>query len=104
MRALSSHKDIEEMHGGGFTFTTDDELKGAIRKFLDDRTLRDRLGKQGRAAYDAEFAEAPFLQNYLTVVRGLLATKQQKLRIDNATVTDRSPLLGGRQVLFAQEC
>ena len=104
VRALSSLKEIVETHGGGFTFTTDDELKGAIRKFLDDRTLRDRLGKQGRAAYDAEFAEAPFLQNYLTVVRGLLATKQQKQRIDNATVTDRSPLLGGRQVLFAQEC
>jgi len=104
VRALSSLKEIVETHGGGFTFTNDEELKVAVSRFVDDPTLRERLGKQGRSAYEAEFAEAPFLHNYLTVVRGLLATKQAKQRIDNVTVADRSPLLGGRQVLFAQEC
>jgi len=41
-----------------------------------NRKLRDRLGQQGRAAYDAEFGEGPFLQHYFAAVRQLLAAKR----------------------------
>ena len=40
------------------------------------RKLRDRLGQQGRAIYDAEFGEGPFLEHYLAVVRRFLAAKR----------------------------
>jgi glycosyltransferase involved in cell wall biosynthesis len=103
VRAQSSLKEIVSTHGGGLTFTNDEELRGAIEKLRSDPALRETLARQGRAAYDAEFAEAPFLQHYLEVVRGLLAAKQTKRAIDRTTVADSS-LFAGRPVLFGQDC
>ncbi|MBW8041912.1 MAG: glycosyltransferase family 4 protein [Planctomycetes bacterium] len=76
VRDHSSLREFIESYGGGFTFSTEDELRSAIDRLRSDPELCDRLGRQGRVAYDAEFGEAPFLNHYLAVVRRLLATKQ----------------------------
>jgi glycosyltransferase involved in cell wall biosynthesis len=76
VRDHSSLRELIESYGGGFTFSTEGELRSAIDQLRSDRELRDRLGQQGRAAYDAEFGEKPFLEQYLAVVRQLLAAKQ----------------------------
>ena len=75
VRDHSSLREFIESYGGGFTFSTDDELRSAIDKLLSDTELRNRLGRQGRAAYDKEFGEAPFLKHYLAAVHRLLAAK-----------------------------
>lgn len=75
--AQSSLEEIVKTHGGGLMYRTEGELRGAIEKLRGDAELRDRLGREGRAAYEAEFAEAPFLQNYLRVVRALLECKRE---------------------------
>jgi glycosyltransferase involved in cell wall biosynthesis len=75
VRNHSSLREFIESYGGGFTFSTDAELRSAIDKFLSDMELRNRLGRQGRAAYDAEFSEGSFLEHYLSVVRRLLIAK-----------------------------
>jgi glycosyltransferase involved in cell wall biosynthesis len=76
VRNHSSLQEFIESYGGGFTFSTDDELRLAIDKLLRDTELRDRLGRCGRAAYDAEFSEGSFLEHYLSVVRQLLVAKE----------------------------
>ncbi|MCP4262280.1 MAG: glycosyltransferase family 4 protein [Planctomycetes bacterium] len=76
VRNHSSLREFIESYGGGFTFSTDVELRSAIDKLLCDKELRNRLGQQGRVAYDAEFGEGPFLEHYLTEVHRLLAAKR----------------------------
>jgi glycosyltransferase involved in cell wall biosynthesis len=76
VRNHSSLREFIESYGGGFTFNTDDELNSAIDKLLNDTELRNRLGQQGRMAYDAEFGEEPFLKHYLIEVYRLLAAKR----------------------------
>lgn len=74
--AQSSLEEIVKTHGGGLMYRTSAELRDAIERLRRDPQLRDRLGREGRAAYELEFAEAPFLQNYLRVVHGLLECKR----------------------------
>jgi glycosyltransferase involved in cell wall biosynthesis len=76
VRDHSSLREIIESYGGGFTFNTEGELRSAIDQLKSDRKLRDHLGQQGRAAYDAEFGEGPFLEHYLAAVHRLLAAKR----------------------------
>jgi glycosyltransferase involved in cell wall biosynthesis len=76
VRDHSSLREFIESYGGGFTFSTEGELCSAIDQLRSDRKLRDHLGQQGRAAYDAEFGEGPFLEHYLAEVRRLLGAKQ----------------------------
>jgi glycosyltransferase involved in cell wall biosynthesis len=75
VRNHSSLREFIENYGGGFTFSTDDELRLAIDKLLYDTELRDRLGRDGRVAYEAEFSGEAFLEHYLSVVRQLLVEK-----------------------------
>ncbi len=77
VRDHSSLREFIESYGGGFTFSTEDELRSTIDRLRSDPELCDRLGRQGRVAYDAEFGEAPFLNHYLAEVRRLLAAKQE---------------------------
>jgi len=76
VRDHSSLREFIESYGGGYTFSTEDELLSAIDRLRSDPELRDRLGWQGRLAYDAEFGEGPFLEHYLAAVRQLLAAKR----------------------------
>jgi glycosyltransferase involved in cell wall biosynthesis len=76
VRNHSSLREFIESYGGGFTFSNDAELRSAIDKLLRNTELPNRLGQQGRAAYDAEFGEGPFLEHYLTEVCHLLGEKQ----------------------------
>ncbi len=84
VRDHSSLREFIDYYGGGFTFNTEGELRSAVKQLSNDRTLRDRLGQQGRDAFDAEFGEEPFLKHYLAVVRRLLAAK----RVPNTVETD----------------
>jgi glycosyltransferase involved in cell wall biosynthesis len=97
--AQSSVEEIVSQHGGGLLYRTDEELKSAIARMRDDSALRERLGKEGRAAYEAEFAEVPFLRHYLDVVRELLANRRAGT---TAWARQRSPVqeIAGREVII----
>jgi glycosyltransferase involved in cell wall biosynthesis len=82
VRDHSSLREFIEDYGGGFTFSNESELRLSIDRLRNDRKLRNRLGEQGRAAYDAEFGEEPFLEHYLAVVRRLLATKRASCTVE----------------------
>ena len=100
----SSLAEIVTTHGGGLMYRTLDELGAAIDTLRADTALRQRLGSQGRDAYEAEFAAPAFLSHYLDVVRALLAKKRagEPLRAagDDACA---APLGGGRAVCCAPE-
>jgi glycosyltransferase involved in cell wall biosynthesis len=100
--AQSSLEEIVKTYGGGCMYRTDDELRAAIERMRTDAVLRERLGCAGRAAYEAEFAEAPFLRHYLAVVYELLARKRAGQPFDQLDVTADLPLLAGRPVFLAQ--
>jgi glycosyltransferase involved in cell wall biosynthesis len=99
VRDHSSLREFVDNYGGGFTFSTEDELRSAIDRLRNDRELRDGLGQQGRAAYDAEFGEEPFLKHYVRVVRALLNKKQAGESFTHSDGGD-APMLSGRQVPF----
>ncbi len=101
VRGHSSLREIVERYGGGFTFETDDELRSAIERVRTDRPLSERLGREGRATFENEFGEAPFLRGYLGVVEGMLALKCEGRAIRDEAATASEPLIGGRPVLFA---
>lgn len=101
--AQSSLEEIVKTHGGGLIYHTENQLYAVIELLRTNASLRVRLGREGRAAYEAEFAEAPFLQYYLAVVRELLLMKSKRQPIRELSKTVGSPLLAGRPVFFASE-
>jgi glycosyltransferase involved in cell wall biosynthesis len=86
VRNHSSLREFIEQYGGGFTYETEEELRSAIAKLHRDRKLRDRLGQQGRVAYDSQFGETPFLKHYLAEVRRLLTVKRTRYGQDGQAV------------------
>jgi len=74
--AHSSLEEIVTNHGGGLTYRSQEALKNAIHRMLTDAALRQRLGREGRDAYEKEFSEAVFLRNYLAVIHNLLEQKR----------------------------
>jgi glycosyltransferase involved in cell wall biosynthesis len=96
--AQSSLAEIVGTYGGGLSYRTSDELRDALHALLGDPALRQRLGREGRKAYEAEFAEDAFLRHYLDVVRTLLARKR-----DGQPLAGRigaQSRLAGRQVFL----
>ena len=57
-------------------YGTEAQLRNAIEQMRSDKALRDRLGREGRTAYEAEFADGPFLRHYTALVGELLARKR----------------------------
>jgi glycosyltransferase involved in cell wall biosynthesis len=60
-RRLGPFPEIVEAAGGGLLFETPDELRAAMRRMIEDRTLRDRLGRCARAAFVERWSEGPVL-------------------------------------------
>jgi len=97
--AQSSLSELVGTYGGGLMYRTPAELHDALRQVQSDPLLRARLGRQGRATYEAEFAEPAFLAHYLDVVRTLLA----RMRAGRPLVGRDETELAGRRVLVAPE-
>ncbi len=96
--AQSSVEEIVRENGGGLLYRTEEQLRDAIQRLCTDPSLKERLGREGRTAYDTEFAEQPFLANYLAVVDDLLQKKRAG-RPEHAIPAIAESMLAGRQVL-----
>ncbi|HEX7408157.1 MAG TPA: glycosyltransferase [Candidatus Binatia bacterium] len=97
--AQSSLAELVSEHGGGLMYRRADELRAAMAQLLSNPGRRARLGREGRQAYDAEFAEDAFLGHYLDVVRTLLKEKRAGRPV--SALGDSASVLAGRQVFFA---
>lgn len=97
--AQSSLKELVETHGGGLTYETEQELKTAIHRMMNDEGLRKSLGAQGRRAYEAEFAEDSFLAHYLNVVNELLERKRAG-QLSPTSGRGEGDLFAGRPVFY----
>jgi len=67
-RRLGPFPEIVEKAGAGALFETDDELRLAMARFVDDDGYRDRLGKAGREAFSAHWSESAVVPQYLDIV------------------------------------
>lgn len=101
VHAQSSLAELVRTHGGGLMYLDPAELRTAVERLRGDPMLRDRLGREGRAAYDAEFSEAAFLDHYVAVVRDLLVAKRAGLASPAAASASSHRRIAGRRVFFA---
>src|SRR5262249_16709305 len=101
--AQSSLSEIIGAHGGGLMYRTADELRAAIERLRTDSALRERLGREGRTAYQTEFAESPFLTNYVAVVRELLAKKRSGQPVHLDVGAQGPQVLAGRALFVSQD-
>ena len=58
--------------GGGLLFETEDELADSIRRLVEDRALRDRLGALARAGYERRYTKEQHVAAYLSQIREIL--------------------------------
>jgi hypothetical protein len=72
----------------------------ALQRLLDDVSLRQRLGAEGKVAYEAEFAEESFLDHYLAVANELLARRRRGLDPVERARRARPTSIAGRPVFF----
>ncbi len=97
--AQSSLKELVETYGGGLTYDNPRDLKVAIHRISSDAGLRRTLGRQGRRAYEKEFAEDAFLAHYMEVVSELLSGKRAG-QLDNVDHAGQDGLFAGRPTFF----
>ena len=75
-------------------YRTSDERRAAIQRLRADPSLRERLCREGRAAYEAEFSEGAFLTHTsLEVLRTLLLPN---CRAPVQTICGDAPAQAGR--------
>jgi glycosyltransferase involved in cell wall biosynthesis len=68
-RRLGPFPEIVELAQGGELFSTREELVAAARRLQHDVSIRDRLGRNGHAAYQAYWAESVVIPRYFEIVR-----------------------------------
>lgn len=68
VRRLGGMPEAVEDSGGGFTFSTDEELVSIMRRLQSSPDLRRDLGAKGHAAYLSLWSEAPHVDRYLRIV------------------------------------
>jgi glycosyltransferase involved in cell wall biosynthesis len=101
--AQGSLAEIVGRHGGGIAYGDFDELGAGIDDLRSNPALRARLGREGRAAWEAEFAEDPFFTHYLAVVRELLVKKRSGEPLDAAENPRLPRLFAGRPLFVGGE-
>lgn len=62
--------------GGGLLYEGDEELAAAIRRVVDDPTLRNELGGRARASYRARFTKEHHIAAYLRLIADILHSKR----------------------------
>jgi glycosyltransferase involved in cell wall biosynthesis len=58
--------------GGGLIYETEQELADAIRRLVEDRPLRDRLGALARAGYEQRYTKEQHIAAYLSQIDEIL--------------------------------
>jgi glycosyltransferase involved in cell wall biosynthesis len=67
-RRLGPFPEIVEASGAGELFSTTDELRALLPKFIDAPQLRERLVAAGRSAFASRWSESAVLPRYCELV------------------------------------
>jgi len=68
-RDLGSYPELIEQSNAGLIFSTENELKEAIKTLESDAALRERMGKAGRRAYEERWCQDAVLPLYFKMIR-----------------------------------
>jgi glycosyltransferase involved in cell wall biosynthesis len=71
VRNIGGLPEAVEQSGGGFVYSTDEELISAMQALLADPAYRDDLGRRGYQAYRERWTADAHLQAYLGLIRNL---------------------------------
>ncbi len=75
-RRLGPLPDIVNMCNGGLVFSTDEELLASLSAIAQSPELRQRLGDNARAGFEANWSEDAVMPRYLAIVETALARNQ----------------------------
>ena len=71
-RDLGSLPELIEGSGGGFLYSSEEELRAAMERVQKQPDLRDRLGRLGRKALLQEWSEGSHISRYLGLIHQLM--------------------------------
>jgi glycosyltransferase involved in cell wall biosynthesis len=72
VRDIGAMPEVVHQSGAGFVYRTDDELRSAMDRLLDQPGLRAELGRRARSAWRRHWTPRAHLDRYLGLVRRLL--------------------------------
>lgn len=75
---LGALPEVVEESGGGFIYRSQDELRAAMARLADDRSVRDDLGEKGYAAYLKYWNEDAHLERYLNMIEKTKRKKEER--------------------------
>lgn len=75
---LGALPEVVHEGGGGFTYQHEAELIDAMEQLRCDPALRDQLGEQGFASYQAHFTEARHLEMYFGLIEQIQRKETQR--------------------------
>ena len=73
VRNLGALPETVKTSQGGLTYNDESELLAGMRRLLEDRELRDRLGENGHATSREKWTADAYLERYLQLVQRLSA-------------------------------
>src|SRR5438067_26724 len=71
-RSSGGAAELISTTGGGMLFETEDELADSIRRLVEDRALRDRLGALARAGYEHRYTKEQHVAAYVSQIDEVL--------------------------------
>ncbi len=77
VRRLGGMPDVVTESGGGLIYDTEEELAAAMDRLLDDRALRDDLGRRGYEKGRGDWSADAHLERYLGLIEGIRSAKSQ---------------------------
>jgi glycosyltransferase involved in cell wall biosynthesis len=79
VRNIGGMPDIIEESGGGIVYDTDDELRIAMDRFVDNPGLRNELGRRGHAALHQKWTADAHIPRYIGHIEHVLQRRQRKV-------------------------
>ncbi len=80
-RKVGGLPELIEESGGGFVYTTEQELVAAMDQLVADPSYRRKLGLCGYQAYQQKWTAEAHLQRYFELIREIVATRSHPLDV-----------------------
>jgi glycosyltransferase involved in cell wall biosynthesis len=81
VRNIGGMPEMVAQSQGGIVYNTDEELLAALDQLLEDRSLRDELGRRGYQAFQQHWTAEVHLQRYLALIQEIAACRGQVLHV-----------------------
>jgi glycosyltransferase involved in cell wall biosynthesis len=85
VRDVGGMPNVVEESGGGLIFTTEAQLLGAMDRLLEERGLREEMGRRGRRAFEEKWSAAAHLSRYLGLIDEIASRRAARFEQWNDT-------------------